>query len=87
MAQKILDARAKFPDASMADLYDSDVMPPELLRAHRDLDSAVDRLYSPNPFPGDRHRVEHLFTRYEKLIAPLIPVEKKKRGRRPIPKL
>jgi len=80
-AQQVLEARAKFPSSSMADLYDGDVMPAELFRAHRDLDAAVDKLYRSEPFPGDRQRVEHLFTRYEKLVAPLIPVEKKMRRR------
>jgi hypothetical protein len=82
LAQDILNARARFPDASMADLYDSDVMPAELFQAHRALDAAVDKLYRSEPFPGDRHRVEHLFTRYERLVAPLIPAERKRRGRR-----
>ena len=80
-AQQVLEARAKFPSSSMADLYDGDVMPAELFRAHCDLDAAVDKLYRSEPFPGDRQRVEHLFTRYEKLVAPLIPVEKKMRRR------
>jgi hypothetical protein len=82
LAQNILDARAKFPESSLADLYDSDVMPAELFRAHRDLDAAVDKLYRSEGFPGDRQRVEHLFTRYERMVSPLIPREKKMRGRR-----
>ena len=81
LAQKVLDARSKFPTATMADLYDSDVMPAELHHAHRTLDAAVDKLYRPEAFPGDRQRVEHLFARYERLVSPLIPVEKKKRRR------
>ncbi len=52
LAQAVLNARAKFPGATMADLYDSDVMKPELLHAHRALDTAVDRLYRPDAFPG-----------------------------------
>ncbi|HXY78496.1 MAG TPA: DNA methyltransferase [Candidatus Acidoferrales bacterium] len=81
LAQAVLTARARFPGASMADLYDSDVMKPELLRAHRALDAAVDKLYRAEPFPGDRQRVEHLFTRYEKLVTPLTAAPKKRRGR------
>jgi len=46
-------------------------MPRELRKAHRDLDTAVDKLYRPAPFTGDRDHVEHLFGLYEKLIAPL----------------
>jgi hypothetical protein len=43
-AQGILEARAKFP-GSLADLYDPRAMPPELLKAHRDNDRAVRKLY------------------------------------------
>jgi hypothetical protein len=45
LAQCILDTRANFPDSSLADLYDPLTMPPELLKAHRDLDRAVMKLY------------------------------------------
>ena len=45
LAQGILDARALFPESSLADLYDPLTMPPELLKAHRALDSAVMKLY------------------------------------------
>jgi hypothetical protein len=76
LAQRILDARAKFPGATLADLYDADVMKPELRAAHRALDAAVDRLYRGPAFVGDRERVEHLFALYEKLIAPLLPPPK-----------
>ncbi len=40
-AQGILDARAGYPDASLADLYDELTMPPDLRAAHRDNDRAV----------------------------------------------
>jgi len=45
LAQKVLDVRALFSKSSLADLYDPLSMPPELLRAHRELDGAVMRLY------------------------------------------
>jgi len=45
LAQAVLGARAQYPDSSLADLYDPLTMPPELLKAHRDLDRAVMRLY------------------------------------------
>ena len=44
-AQAILDARALYPDASLADLYDDLTMPPELRKAHRDNDAAVMAAY------------------------------------------
>ena len=71
LAQAVLDARAAHPDATLADLYDPDLMPVDLRRAHRALDRAVDRLYRPRRFASERERVEHLFARYERLRAPL----------------
>jgi len=79
-AQAVLDARKKFPDATLADLYDPLAMPPALVKAHAALDRAVDLCYRPQPFQNDRQRVEHLFALYEKLTAPLIPPARK--GRR-----
>jgi hypothetical protein len=79
-AQAVLDARKKFPDASLADLYDPLAMPPALVKAHAQLDRAVDVCYRSQPFENDRQRVEYLFALYEKLIAPLTTVAKK--GRR-----
>jgi hypothetical protein len=79
-AQSVLDARKKFPDATLADLYDPLAMPPALVKAHAGLDRAVDRCYRPQPFESDRHRVEHLFALYERLTAPLIATSKE--GRR-----
>ena len=81
-AQKVLDARKKFPDATLADLYDPLAMPKELTKTHADLDRAVDRCYRRQPFQNDRQRVEYLFALYEKLNAPLIPGAKKRRQRK-----
>lgn len=68
----MLDARAlpKNATSSLADLYAPSTMPPELRRAHRELDQAVDRLYRARSFASDRERVEHLFPLYEALIQP-----------------
>jgi hypothetical protein len=82
LAQAVLDARVAFPNSTLADLYDVDVMPHQLRKAHQDLDKAVDKLYRPAPFTGDRDRVEHLFGLYEKLIAPLAAAAPKPRRRR-----
>ena len=81
LAQAVLDARAAHPGATLANLYDPDLMPPDLRRAHQALDRAVDRLYRRNGFASERERVEHLFTLYEKMRAPLA-VNTKKRVRR-----
>ncbi len=71
--QAVLDARAlnKNNSATLADLYDPDFMPPELRKAHRELDAAVDKLYNPRGFADERARVEHLFRLYERLVDPL----------------
>jgi hypothetical protein len=73
LARAVLDARAmpKNATSTLADLYDPDTMPPELRRAHRALDEAVERLYRRAPFGSDRERVEHLFTLYQRLADPL----------------
>lgn len=44
-AQAILDARSKYPDCSLADLYDEVSMPPELRKAHQANDRAVMQAY------------------------------------------
>jgi hypothetical protein len=84
LAQAVLDARALYPDCTLADLYDPDSMPPDLRKAHHALDLAVDKLYRAPPFANDRERVEHLFGLYEKLTANLLsaPKGKRKRGSR-----
>ncbi len=79
LAQAILDARAAHPGATLATLYDPDLMPPNLRAAHSALDRAVDRLYRPAGFASDRERVEHLFALYEAMVAPLLAGPKRKR--------
>ncbi|MCY4315050.1 MAG: hypothetical protein OXC66_02905, partial [Roseovarius sp.] len=71
LAQAVLDARAAHPGATLADLYDPDLMPPNLRRAHQALDRAVDRLYRRAGFTSERERIEHLFMLYEKSRVPL----------------
>ena len=71
LAQAVLDARALHPGATLATLYDPDLMPPNLRRAHQALDRAVDRFYRRNGFSSERERVEHLFMLYEQMRAPL----------------
>ncbi|KEZ76133.1 DNA methyltransferase [Salinisphaera hydrothermalis] len=66
-ATVVLDARAQFPDATLADLYDPLTMPPALLKAHRKLDRAVDAAYARKKFSGDADRVAFLFEEYAKL--------------------
>ena len=82
LAQVVLAARAAHPGTTLADLYDPDLMPPKLRRAHRTLDHAVDRLYRAKGFASERERVEHLFMLYEKMRAPLAAAMKAKPKRR-----
>lgn len=70
LAQAVLDARAAHPDATLADLYDPDLMPTNLRKAHQAVDRAVDRLYRSKRFASDRERVEHLFMLYERMVEP-----------------
>ena len=83
LAQAVLDARAAHPGSTLADLYDPDIMPPNLRKAHQALDRAVDRLYRRTGFVSERERVEHLLMAYEGMRRPLEAgmSGKKRRGR------
>lgn len=66
-AQAVLDSRAVHSGATLADLYDPDKMPSDLLSAHKALDAAVEAAYGVN-FKGDEEKiVAHLFKLYAKL--------------------
>lgn len=69
LAEEVLLIREDYPDKSLGDLYDPDKMPAPLLEAHKALDRAVEALYRDRPFRDASERLEHLFARYEKLIA------------------
>lgn len=68
-AQAILDARAKYPDSSLADLYDELTMPPELRKAHQENDKAVMESYGWN-WRGmtESDCVAELMKLYQKLV-------------------
>ncbi|HRI26969.1 MAG TPA: hypothetical protein PK239_17655 [Chitinophagales bacterium] len=57
-------------------------MPPELTKAHNELDKAVDLAYRPHPFTNDTHRMEFLFELYEKYTANLFTKEKTKKSKK-----
>lgn len=65
----ILEEREKYPDKTMADLYDPDKMPSGLREAHKYLDLAIDQVYRSKPFESDEDRLAHLFKLYEEMIA------------------
>ena len=84
-----MDARAEFPDATLADLYDPLTMPPVLVKAHQQLDRAVDAAYVEGEtragrkkpsLKTDAERVAFLFERYQALTS-LLPVAKPKKPR------
>ena len=66
-AQAILDARAKYPDSSLADLYDETLMPPELRKAHQANDRAVMAAYGFSTKMTESECVAELFKLYESL--------------------
>ena len=75
-AQAVLDARAAHVGSSLADLYDPNTMPPDVVKAHRELDRAVDAAYLAQLPPGvktkpkldsDAQRVAYLFSLYKHL--------------------
>lgn len=78
-AQAVLDTRSKYPDSSLADLYDPLTMPPDLVKAHQALDKAVDLCYRPQVFINELNRIEFLFSLYETLNTPLLKPTKKQK--------
>jgi len=83
LAQEILDIREKYQNphpnplpegegvkgASLADLYDPLTMPVDLLKAHKALDKAVEKLYRKESFENDAERVAFLFERYGEMVG------------------
>jgi len=81
-AQAVLDARTKYPKSSLADLYDPLTMPADLVKAHRNLDRAVDAAYGKRTFQTSAERMNFLFELYQKYIAPLFSTCGKKRKKK-----
>ncbi|MGE0089083.1 MAG: class I SAM-dependent DNA methyltransferase [Bacteroidales bacterium] len=78
-AQKVLDVRLEFTNSSPADLYDPLTMPHALVKAHNELDKAVDLAYRSQPFTTEAKRMEFLFELYEKYTAGLFVKDKTKK--------
>ncbi len=82
-AQKVLEARKKYPTSSLADLYDPLTMPADLTKAHQTLDKAVDSSYGRKTFTTSTERMDFLFELYKKYTSPIMAVvEKKKRNKK-----
>jgi hypothetical protein len=79
-AKNILNLRSSFSDTTLATLYNKSSSPPSLIKAHIELDKAVDEAYGYNGSDDDASRVAFLFNRYEELTS-LLPstAAKKKR--------
>lgn len=77
----IIDERAKYPEKTMAQLYDPDTMPLGLRKAHKELDAAIERCYRLQPFPSDTERLEYLFKLYEEMLQKDTLFAKQKKSR------
>lgn len=84
LAQQVLKVRERYPDSSLADLYDPLTMPSDLVHAHQDLDKFVDNCYRPLPFASEAKRMEFLFELYEKYTADLFTKEKVKKTKKKV---
>lgn len=71
LAQAVLDAREKYPDSTIAQMYDPDLdfMFPELTAAHTALDAAVERAYGLQPGLDEKDVVAHLFGLYSAAVG------------------
>lgn len=79
----ILDERAKFPEKTMAWLYNPETMPKDLKQAHQNLDRAIEEIYRMgNPFTSDAERLEHLFKRYDEMTKKDTLFAKQKKTRK-----
>lgn len=67
-AQGVLDARALYPDSTLADLYDLNTMPEELVKAHNILDRFVKVAYGNQGCATESERVSDLMERYQQLV-------------------
>jgi len=76
----IVAARERWPDWSLAELYDPDKMPANLRAAHNANDAYVDSLYRAKPFGSDADRMELLLQLYRELVAGQETKKSKKKG-------
>ncbi|MDM1404508.1 class I SAM-dependent DNA methyltransferase [Myroides marinus] len=67
-AYHILEVRERYPEKTLAQLYDPSKMPADLKEAHRLNDLVVESCYREKPFTSDEERLELLFKLYEKMI-------------------
>jgi hypothetical protein len=78
-AQKVLNVRLEFSESNLADLYHQLTMPSKLIKAHLELDKAVDLCYRPQAFTNENARIEYLFDLYSEYTEPLLNEKKTKK--------
>ncbi len=83
----ILDERAKHPSKTIAQMYHPDTMPKGLLKAHQELDTAIEQCYRLQPFKNDTERLEYLFKQYEEMTKKDTLFAKQKKTRKKKAKL
>lgn len=64
---QVLDERSRYPEKTMAWLYNPETMPTGLKQAHKELDDAIERIYRLSPFQNDGERLDYLFKIYEEM--------------------
>jgi len=69
LGEDVLNIRDNFPLKTIAELYDSSMMPMDLIATHQANDEAVERCYRKRPFNNDEERLEHLFKLYEEMVV------------------
>ena len=78
-AQKIIDIRKLFFESTLVDLYKTETMPTSLVKAHNELDKAVESAYRKQTFTSEPNRLDFLIELYEKYTADLFSKEKVKK--------
>lgn len=78
----VLDERAKFPEKTMAWMYNLETMPEGLKKAHHELDLAIERIYRLAPFNSDEERLAYLFKLYEVMTTKETLFAKEKKTRK-----
>ncbi|MEG3034221.1 MAG: DNA methyltransferase [Aurantimicrobium sp.] len=81
-AQAVLDARAKYPSNSLADLYNRDGMPGELRQAHNKLDAAVLTVLGLKADASEERILARLFELYDELTRGLLDAQPVKKTRK-----
>ena len=81
-AYSIIEERAKYPTKTLAQLYDPEKMPDGLLKAHHELDLAVERCYRLKSFENDTERLEYLLRMYQEMSNKDTIFSKQKRTRK-----